>query len=198
MDVALITDADPAPRSDDALLLAELKRLGVVAAAVSWCDPDVDWSEPRLCLVRTRLDSAEGRDWLDRLPAGVRVENALALWAHAADIAPEREAGVSLSLVYIDGIFTHAVAGDDPALVATPTASLLVADRVMDQAGRPMFARVDLVERGGEIEVGRVELGAGDLYLRLSPVACSRLARGAVLRLRRAGWRDSADPQRAT
>jgi hypothetical protein len=41
---------------DDQVLLAALSARGVEARAVSWDDPDVDWAEPEVCIIRSAWD----------------------------------------------------------------------------------------------------------------------------------------------
>ncbi|MFE5335565.1 RimK family alpha-L-glutamate ligase [Isoptericola sp. NPDC056573] len=84
--------------SDDRPLLAALTERGVVAEAVVWDDPDVDWSVYDLVVVRSTWDYSPRRDeflaWARRVP---RLENSAAVLAWNTDkgyLRTLEEAGV--------------------------------------------------------------------------------------------------------
>lgn len=232
MDVALV--AGPLthdPLGDEALLIAELQRLRVDVRCVEWDDAQIDWADVRLALIRSRpvpgqacydalcsfvIEHAEQvrvenpltafrwraqREWLATLAArGVRIAA-----ADAAATEGERPRAAVTSLIYIDGVFTHAVrlgdaagcALDDAAgaagagLVVPRTTELLVADHAVEAIDDDLlFARVDLVrDQREEIEVADVRLLDPDLYLRLRPEAVAHLARSVQRRMHRSRYR---------
>ena len=128
--------------------------------------------------------------WLDRLLAreDVLVQPLVRSVADAGE----------LSLVFIDGEFTHAVrkrsAGadfrvhDDYGGSVAPEdphpAALEAAERALAAAGGDlMYARVDLVEgAAGDLEVMELELIEPELFLRFAPHAVERLADGIIRR----------------
>ena len=70
--VRLVTSADfPELAVDDRELLVELRSRGVPAHPAVWDDPDVDWAEPALCVLRSVYDYHLRRDeflqWVDRV-----------------------------------------------------------------------------------------------------------------------------------
>ena len=80
IDVAIATCAEfPQLPESEQLLQRALEQKGLSVRAVLWDDPSFEWSEVRLCLIRSvwdyhlRLDEFLG--WVDRLPASVRVFN---------------------------------------------------------------------------------------------------------------------------
>ncbi|MEL7975984.1 hypothetical protein AAG589_08970 [Isoptericola sp. F-RaC21] len=84
--------------SDDRPLLAALTERGVVAEAVVWDDPDVDWSVYDLVVVRSTWDYSPRRDeflaWAERVP---RLENPARVLAWNTDkgyLRTLEEAGV--------------------------------------------------------------------------------------------------------
>ena len=104
-----------------------------------------------------------------------------------------------ISIVYIDGHYSHAVrlkprAGDfrvqaefggTKRRVSPRTAELLVADHVLEAGpADALYARIDLVTDGaGEIRLGELELVEPCLHLRLCPDAAVRLADAILARL---------------
>jgi glutathione synthase/RimK-type ligase-like ATP-grasp enzyme len=104
---------------------------------------------------------------------------------------PEIESAGEWSLMYFAGTFSHAVrkraaAGDfrvqaefggTAELASPPRNLLLAAERAMETlASQPLFARVDLVERGASALLMELELIEPELFLHLSPGASERLA----------------------
>jgi hypothetical protein len=72
LDVALVTCAEwPTMTDEGQLLLAELGRLGLDAQALIWDDPSVDWSVPKVCVIRETWDYHLRRDefvaWAERV-----------------------------------------------------------------------------------------------------------------------------------
>ncbi|MFF2452191.1 RimK family alpha-L-glutamate ligase [Isoptericola sp. NPDC058082] len=95
-----LTTCSALPRldSDDRPLLAALTERGVVAEAVVWDDPDVDWSVYDLVVVRSTWDYSPRRDeflaWARRVP---RLENSADVLAWNTDkgyLRTLEEAGV--------------------------------------------------------------------------------------------------------
>ncbi|MGH2755613.1 MAG: ATP-grasp domain-containing protein [Actinomycetota bacterium] len=80
MDVALATcEAVRDLEKDERVFLDALKARGVEAEPAVWDDRSFDWTEPRLCLIRSVWDYYLRRDeflaWLDSLPSSVQVWN---------------------------------------------------------------------------------------------------------------------------
>ncbi|HEU5252593.1 MAG TPA: hypothetical protein VFU16_04605 [Solirubrobacterales bacterium] len=112
---------------------------------------------------------------------------------------PSLEAAGELSLVYVDGRFSHAVRkrpapGDFRVQsiwggsfeAATPDAAQIeVAERALAQLDEPpLYARVDLVDDlDGNPALIELELIEPNLYLSTDPGAASRLAEAALLRI---------------
>lgn len=116
--------------------------------------------------------------------------------------APEIAAG-EWSLVYVDGAYSHAVRkrpedGDfrvqsehgGRVAAASPPAALKeqgsrVVEAVTDELGgdRPLYARVDGIERDGTFRLIEVELVEPELFFRADPAAGARLADALLERL---------------
>jgi glutathione synthase/RimK-type ligase-like ATP-grasp enzyme len=84
MDVALATAAAlPGLYPDDRILLHALRARGLSAEPVIWEDPHQDWSEVRLCLIRSAWDYSFRRgaflDFAGRAAAAARLWNPLEL-----------------------------------------------------------------------------------------------------------------------
>ena len=82
--VALVTARAARDLDEDmAPLMAALTRAGVRAQAVCWDDPDVQWSQYALALLRSTWDYStrlpEFLQWLERAQLGTRVWNPLQL-----------------------------------------------------------------------------------------------------------------------
>jgi glutathione synthase/RimK-type ligase-like ATP-grasp enzyme len=118
-----------------------------------------------------------------------------------------------LSLVFIDGRFTHAVrkraaAGDfrvhddyggSVELEDPGPAALDLAERAMAAAGAPtLYGRVDLVEGpDGEPLVMELELVEPELFLRYSAQAVERLVEGVIGRLEARGSGEAEEAEEA-
>src|SRR5271166_4543457 len=80
---------------DDRLLLNELRDRGLRASIGVWSDPRVDWSEARLCLLRSTWDyhtrHGEFLDWIDLVAGVTRVRNEPRLLHWNADKAYLRD-----------------------------------------------------------------------------------------------------------
>ena len=88
IDCTLVTCAKvPGLDPDDRILVAELRKRGLVVASAVWSDPDVDWFLSRLCLVRSTWDYHMRYDdfqrWIDRAASVsiVRNDPALLTWS---------------------------------------------------------------------------------------------------------------------
>jgi hypothetical protein len=84
IDVTLVTcRAHPSLPEDDQLLLASLERRGMRHRVAIWGDPDVDWSESPVTLLRAAWDShlnpAGFVAWLDRLGSQSFLLNTISL-----------------------------------------------------------------------------------------------------------------------
>lgn len=104
-----------------------------------------------------------------------------------------------LSLVFVDGRFTHAVRkraaagefrvhddyGGSVDVEDPDPAALAVAERAIDAAGTPtLYGRVDVVAGpDGEPLVMELELIEPELFLRYSPEAVERIVKGVIARL---------------
>src|SRR5438874_4007822 len=71
IDAALVTCAEwPTMTDEGQLLLVELRRLGLDTQPVVWDDPSVDWSAPKVCVIRETWDYHLRRDefvsWAER------------------------------------------------------------------------------------------------------------------------------------
>lgn len=80
IDCMLVTcEQVPTLDPDDRLLLNELRDRGFSASVAVWSDPHVDWSETRLCLLRSTWDyhirHAEFLDWIDVVASLTCVRN---------------------------------------------------------------------------------------------------------------------------
>lgn len=78
--VRLITSSDfPDLHVDDQELLLELRARGVPTEAAIWDDPDVDWSQAPVCVLRSVYDyhlrREEFLDWIDRVSAVSKLMN---------------------------------------------------------------------------------------------------------------------------
>jgi glutathione synthase/RimK-type ligase-like ATP-grasp enzyme len=102
------------------------------------------------------------------------------------------------SLVFIDGLFTHAVlkhpAADDfrvqprlggrAAVAIPPTSVLRAAERVVTHLPLPpLYARIDGVEHAGHFRVMEVELNEPGLFFTYAPEAADRFAAAIIGRL---------------
>lgn len=80
-----VTRLDP----DDRLLVSELDRRGVSAAAAVWSDPKVDWSDSKVCILRSTWDYhcrfGEFSEWIDRISRLTTVWNPPSLVRWNAD-----------------------------------------------------------------------------------------------------------------
>jgi glutathione synthase/RimK-type ligase-like ATP-grasp enzyme len=108
------------------------------------------------------------------------------------EFLPEIESAGEWSLVYFEGKFSHAVrkraaSGDfrvqsdfgGTAELAAPRPCLRdIADKAITVLpSRPVFARVDMVERGASALLMELETIEPELFIALDPAASSRLAR---------------------
>ncbi len=114
------------------------------------------------------------------------------------EFVPEIESRGEISMVYCDGVFSHAVskrakAGDyrvqqdfgGTVEPMTPSPAFLsFADRVMSTVkGDTLYARVDVVETGGGLLLMELELIEPELYFLYVPAAALTFARAIVRRL---------------
>ena len=191
--------------------LRELAEAGVPTVPTVWIDrgEDADIEE---ILAREGWDEAVikptvdlGAKNLHRVQAG-KGEAAEALAsvlsrqaAMAQPFLPSLEKEGELSLIYIDGTFSHAVRkhpapGDfrvqsiwgGTVESATPTPDhLAIADRALAHLNDPpLYARVDLVnDLTGNPALIELELIEPNLYLTTHPSAAERLAEAALLRV---------------
>jgi glutathione synthase/RimK-type ligase-like ATP-grasp enzyme len=113
------------------------------------------------------------------------------------EFLPEIEDG-ELSLVYFDGVFSHAVRKRPPKgefrvnsrFGATRSAETPSYDAAEQGAGAlralpelPLYARVDGVIRDGELIVIEVEVLEPALFMEFDPAAADRFADGTMRRL---------------
>jgi glutathione synthase/RimK-type ligase-like ATP-grasp enzyme len=134
----------------------------------------------------------EGAAFVARLPAEARSAGVL-----VQEFLPEIEDG-ELSLVYFDGVFSHAVRKRPPKgefrvnsrFGATRSAETPSYDAAEQGAGAlralpelPLYARVDGVIRDGELIVIEVEVLEPALFMEFDPAAADRFADGTMRRL---------------
>ncbi len=84
MDVLLATASTlPRPDEDDPPLRAALAALGLSAQTRAWDDPAVDWSQARVCVIRSTWNyvrhHARFLEWVDRSAAVTRLWNPAAI-----------------------------------------------------------------------------------------------------------------------
>jgi len=80
MDIALVTCADWLSMTPEGqLLISELKALGLDARPLVWDDPAVDWSLPKVCIIRETWDYHHRRDefvaWAERVASQTTLLN---------------------------------------------------------------------------------------------------------------------------
>ena len=114
------------------------------------------------------------------------------------EFVPDIEHSGEISLVYVDGAFSHAVSkhaksgdfrvqqdfGGSVKPMAPSSTLLSFADRVMAQVtGSPLYARVDVVETNGGPLLMELELIEPELYFLHVPAAAGTLANAILRRL---------------
>ena len=105
MDVALATCAEfPALSPDDQPLLEELRRRGLKAEPVVWNAPGFDWSQPKVCVLRSTWDYttrlAGFLTWAERVATVTALWNPweVILWnTHKSYLRSLAEAGVAVA-----------------------------------------------------------------------------------------------------
>jgi glutathione synthase/RimK-type ligase-like ATP-grasp enzyme len=171
----------------------EIRRLGVTEAVVKPTIGAGAWHTLRL-----RADSAEIASVLAELPAHREYL--------VQPFVPAVETRGEWSLVYVRGVFSHAVlkrpaAGDyrvqeklggtveraDPPLAASAVAQRVLAALPDLGVRGVLVARVDLVEAEDGFRLMELELIEPQLYLRFDPDAGRRIARAIAVRLRESG-----------
>ena len=80
IDCTLVTcERVPALDPDDRLLADELRGRGLTVSAAAWSDPAVDWSNSRLCVLRSTWDYYtryhEFAEWIDRVSGVTALRN---------------------------------------------------------------------------------------------------------------------------
>ena len=193
----------------DKIYLKQLEAAGIALPRTRWLD-SVDHESVRRALEEERWQQAVLKPRIAATAYGtflITPNTALA----DEDLAPARSSGVLLqefvpeivdrgevSLMYCDGLFSHAVskrakAGDfrvqqdfgGVVTPLTPSASLIAfADRVMSTVPGPqLYARVDVVETQRGPLLMELELIEPELYFLIVPDAAPRLAQLIVDRL---------------
>jgi glutathione synthase/RimK-type ligase-like ATP-grasp enzyme len=193
----------------DKRYLRDLERAGVAIPRTCWLErPTV--AEVRAALERERWPSAVLKPRIGAtaygtlrvgatsLPADHELEPAQASGALLQEFLPEIVDGGELSLVFVEGEFSHAVRkrpqpGDfrvqgDFGGTYEPTApsSECLAFARAALAAAPddvVYARVDLVETSGGPRLMELELIEPELYFRLAPGGADRLAAAVAGRL---------------
>jgi glutathione synthase/RimK-type ligase-like ATP-grasp enzyme len=169
VDVALATtseliDLDP----DDAPLLEALSREGLSFAAVAWDDPRFDWSQARLCLIRSTWDYhlrlSEFFSWAVKVSERTRLWNPLATIRWNSRKTYLRE----LSRLGIPVVDTVWLAPGDPADLASIMAGRGWSDSVVKPvvsagAHRTLHVRRENFE-GGQQHLSEL-LGSGEVMV---------------------------------
>jgi glutathione synthase/RimK-type ligase-like ATP-grasp enzyme len=130
-DVTLVTyHRIPELTADDQLLAHELRRRGLRVRAAVWSDPDVDWSQSVLTVLRSTWDyfhrPAQFLAWVEQVKVLTRVLNSpdLIRWNHDKH--------------YLDDLHARGIA-TIPTLFAEPASTVALADAVA------MFGTTDVV-----------------------------------------------------
>ena len=188
----------------DKSYLRDLRAAGVAVPDTLWIEPGTAPDLERLvasrpwerAVVKPRISLSAHDTWItDRAGAARDQERFARLVAERGalvqEFVPEITAAGELSLVYVDGRFSHAVckrAGPDDFRVqhqyggrAEPVAASAAARRGAEQAlaalpGAWLYARVDGVERDGRLMVMELEVIEPELFLVWSGEAVRRLA----------------------
>ena len=184
----------------DKLYLRELGEAGIALPPTRWFEPGErpdhaavlrEWALTRAVL-KPRISATAFGTYLvsaDRMPSEEEWAPLEASGTLVQAFVPEVESRGEISLVYLDGAFSHAVrkrpAGGDFRVqrdfggtvegVQPPGAVRAFADAVLGAVSRPwLYARVDLVETGRGPVLMELELIEPDLFL--TPAAAARLA----------------------
>lgn len=202
-------DARVARGNIDKVYLREFEAHGVAIPGTAWIDR-VD----NTAILHLLAD----RNW-DRAVLKPRV-GATAYGTHlvsrrtelsSPDLAPSRATGAllqeflpeiedrgELSFVYVDGVFSHAVAkrakpgdfrvqkdfGGSVEAMVPPSRLLAFTDRVMAQVPAPtLYARVDIVDAARGPLLMEIELIEPELYFTIVPAAADTMAAAVVRRL---------------
>lgn len=196
-------------RNIDKIYLKQLHEAGIPVPVTRWLDvvepaalraalAEAGWAQavlkPRVAATAygTYLVQSD-TSWTDLDLAPARASGAL-----LQEFVPEVATRGEVSLVYIDGAFTHAVVkharsgdfrvqkdfGGSVDRIDPSPAVRAFADRVMATAGdATLYARVDLVESARGPLLMELELIEPELYFRLAPEAADRMADAILARL---------------
>jgi glutathione synthase/RimK-type ligase-like ATP-grasp enzyme len=196
-------------RNIDKIYVQQLHEAGIAVPVTRWLDR-VTPEEVRVAMENAGWSRAVLKPRVAATAYGTCLVERDTSWADL-DLAPARAAGALLqefvpeiatrgevSLVYIDGVFTHAVVkqartgdfrvqkdfgGSVDRLDPSPAARAF-ADRVMATAGGgTLYARVDLVETARGPLLMELELIEPELYFLLAPEAADRMADAILARL---------------
>ena len=216
--VALATCADsPGLIEDDEILARAFEYLDVPCEPAVWSDPHVAWASYDAVVVRScgqsRADQREFLRWTDRLESlrvpvfnpprlirwNINKQYLFDLEKRGIPIAPPeavesgRPAGAAeLSLVFVDGTFTHGVANPhapgrlhvdlrhtgcvQPCVIpwALVSATTYVIGTLAD---RPLFARIDGFMRCNDFIMTELDVIDPELFLRFNAAAALTLVR---------------------
>lgn len=192
--------------------LGELEAAGIAIPPTRWIEADGEGQLPAIlsdagwerAVLKPRISAtAHGTHLISRgeVLNGAHVAALHPGGALLQAFVPEIQVGGELSLMFIDGEFSHAVRkqpatadfrvqaefGGTVGPASAPAALVTFGARVLHAAPVPWtYARVDMVDTAGGPLLMELELIEPDLFLGFSPAAAQRLA-GAVARLVRAG-----------
>jgi hypothetical protein len=161
--VVLVTCAEfPALPADDHLLVEELHRWGLRAEPVVWDDPDFDWSQAKVCVLRSTWDyttrRAEFLLWAERVAAVTALWNPLEVirWnTHKSYLRHLAEAGVAVaptvwleagSRVDLPGLMAEHGWTD---AVVKPVVALSARETIRVTAHSPMEGQTAVLRSGG-------------------------------------------------
>lgn len=196
-------------RNIDKIYLKQLHEAGIAVPVTRWLDT-VTPEEVRVAIENAGWSQAVLKPRVAATAYGTYLVQPDTSWADL-DLAPARASGALLqefvpeiatrgevSLVYIVGAFTHAVAkharpgdfrvqkdfGGSVDRIDPSPAARAFADRVMAMAGGgTLYARVDLVETARGPLLMELELIEPELYFLLAPEAADRMADAILARL---------------
>lgn len=190
----------------DKRYLRDLESLGVPIPETRWLEPgdsaglsalfgDTGWER---AVLKPRISGgAHGTYALGdgAMPDSARLEPVRASGGLLQEFVPEIQTEGEMSLMYLDGAFSHAVrkrpaAGDfrvqlhlGGAVEGADASPALRAfgERVLEAAGRPwIYARVDVVERANGPVLMELEVIEPDLYLTTAPHRAGTLAQALI------------------